>query len=183
VQLIRDNPGKYAFAGPGVGSTPHLGAANYSGWRLSSIWCTCPSPGLRRRSRRPSAGIRRIAFTALPPALSAVQSGATAARLALPSTSAPPASPIVPTFAEQGIMIRTPIRSRQSSRRQNAEGNHRLAVSRDCRDRRAACVKEAPHVARFRAGLLNTPDQFAARIKLEIEKWGKVVHDAKLRIE
>src|SRR5882724_7476773 len=25
VQLIRANPGKYSFAGPGVGSTPHLG--------------------------------------------------------------------------------------------------------------------------------------------------------------
>src|SRR3981189_316194 len=25
VQLIRDHPGKYSFAGPGVGSTPHLG--------------------------------------------------------------------------------------------------------------------------------------------------------------
>src|SRR4051794_24610262 len=25
VQLIRENPGKYSFAGPGVGSTPHLG--------------------------------------------------------------------------------------------------------------------------------------------------------------
>src|SRR4029453_11736139 len=25
VQLVRDNPGKYSFAGPGVGSTPHLG--------------------------------------------------------------------------------------------------------------------------------------------------------------
>jgi tripartite-type tricarboxylate transporter receptor subunit TctC len=29
----------------------------------------------------------------------------------------------------------------------------------------------------------NTPDAFAARIKLEIEKWGKVVRDANLRIE
>ena len=29
----------------------------------------------------------------------------------------------------------------------------------------------------------NTPDEFAARIKLEMEKWGKVVHDANLRIE
>jgi len=29
----------------------------------------------------------------------------------------------------------------------------------------------------------NTPDEFAARITLEIEKWGKVVRDAKLRIE
>ena len=25
VQLIKDNPGKYSYAGPGVGSTPHLG--------------------------------------------------------------------------------------------------------------------------------------------------------------
>ena len=29
----------------------------------------------------------------------------------------------------------------------------------------------------------NTPEQWAARIKLEIEKWGKVVRDANLRIE
>jgi tripartite-type tricarboxylate transporter receptor subunit TctC len=28
-----------------------------------------------------------------------------------------------------------------------------------------------------------TPDEFAARIKLEIDKWGKVVHDANLKIE
>ena len=31
--------------------------------------------------------------------------------------------------------------------------------------------------------IANTPDAFGARIKLEIEKWGKVVRDAKLRIE
>ena len=29
----------------------------------------------------------------------------------------------------------------------------------------------------------NTPDEFGARIRLEIEKWAKVVRDAKLRIE
>jgi tripartite-type tricarboxylate transporter receptor subunit TctC len=29
----------------------------------------------------------------------------------------------------------------------------------------------------------NTPEQFGARIKAEIEKWGKVVRDAKLRME
>ena len=31
--------------------------------------------------------------------------------------------------------------------------------------------------------IANTPDEFGARIKVEIEKWGKVVRDAKLRIE
>jgi tripartite-type tricarboxylate transporter receptor subunit TctC len=29
----------------------------------------------------------------------------------------------------------------------------------------------------------NTPEEFGTRITLEIEKWGKVVRDAKLRIE
>jgi tripartite-type tricarboxylate transporter receptor subunit TctC len=29
----------------------------------------------------------------------------------------------------------------------------------------------------------STPDEFAARIKVEIDKWGKVVRDANLRIE
>jgi len=29
----------------------------------------------------------------------------------------------------------------------------------------------------------NTPEQYSARIRLEIDKWGKVVRDAKLRIE
>ena len=31
--------------------------------------------------------------------------------------------------------------------------------------------------------LANTPDEFAARIKTEMEKWGKVIRDAKLKIE
>jgi hypothetical protein len=30
---------------------------------------------------------------------------------------------------------------------------------------------------------VDTPDEFGARIKLEIEKWGKVVRNAKLRID
>ena len=29
----------------------------------------------------------------------------------------------------------------------------------------------------------NTPDEWTARIKLEIDKWGKVVRDANLKIE
>ena len=29
----------------------------------------------------------------------------------------------------------------------------------------------------------NTPDEFGARIKLEIDRWGKVVREANLRIE
>jgi tripartite-type tricarboxylate transporter receptor subunit TctC len=31
--------------------------------------------------------------------------------------------------------------------------------------------------------VLSTPDEFGARIKVEMVKWGKVVRDAKLKIE
>jgi tripartite-type tricarboxylate transporter receptor subunit TctC len=43
-------------------------------------------------------------------------------------------------------------------------------------------VKERLAVLGFKA-IANTPDEFGVRIKLEMEKWGKVVRDAKLRIE
>ena len=43
-------------------------------------------------------------------------------------------------------------------------------------------MRERLAVLGFKA-VANTPDEFSARIKLEIEKWGKVVRDAKLRIE
>ena len=88
VQLIRDNPGKYSFAGPGVGSTPHL-----------------------------SGELFRLHFN-----LDLVH---------VPFTGAGPAI--------QATLGFVPI--------------------------------------------ANTPDEFGARIRLEIEKWGKVVRDAKLRIE
>jgi tripartite-type tricarboxylate transporter receptor subunit TctC len=29
----------------------------------------------------------------------------------------------------------------------------------------------------------NTPEEFAARMKVEMEKWGKVIHDAKIKVE
>src|ERR1700709_2684378 len=41
VQLIRDNPGKYSYAGPGVGSTPHLGGELFC---LTYQPITCPHP-------------------------------------------------------------------------------------------------------------------------------------------
>jgi tripartite-type tricarboxylate transporter receptor subunit TctC len=44
-------------------------------------------------------------------------------------------------------------------------------------------VKERPRGAWLPGRSPNTPEEFGKRIKAEIEKWGKVVRDAKLRIE
>ena len=181
VQLIRDNPGKYSFAGPGVGSTPHLGGELFRlAFKLDLIHV--PFTGAAPAIQATIGGHTPIAFTALPPALSAVQSGQLRA-LGVASAERAAGMPDVPTFAEQGI------------KDQEADtltgivapaGTPKEIV--DLLYREIAKAVTQPDVKERLAGLgfkavANTPDQFGARIKLEIEKWGKVVSDAKLRIE
>jgi tripartite-type tricarboxylate transporter receptor subunit TctC len=181
VQLIRDNPGKYSFAGPGVGSTPHLGGELFRlAFKLDLVHV--PFTGAAPAIQATIGGHTPIAFTALPPALSAVQSGQLRA-LGVASAERAAGMPDVPTFAEQGI------------KDQEADtltgivapaGTPKEIV--DLLYREIAKAVSQPDVEERLAGLgfkavANTPDQFGARIKLEIEKWGKVVSDAKLRIE
>ena len=59
VQLIKNNPGKYSFAGPGVGSTPHLGGELFRlAFNLDLVHV--PFTGAGRRYRRRSVGIRQL---------------------------------------------------------------------------------------------------------------------------
>jgi len=181
VQLVRDNPGKYGFAGPGVGSTPHLGGELFRlAFKLDLVHV--PFTGAAPAIQATIGGHTPIAFTALPPALSAVQSGQLRA-LGVASTERAAGMPDVPTFAEQGINDQdadtlTGIVAPAGTPKEIVDLLYReiagIVAQPD--------VKERLTVLGFRP-VANTPDQFAARIKLEIEKWGKVVHDAKLRIE
>ncbi len=181
VQLIRDNPGKYSFAGPGVGSTPHLGGELFRlafGLDLVHV----PFAGAGPAVQATVGGHTPIAFTALPSSLSAVQAGQLRALgIAAPKRAA--SMPDVPTFAEQGI------------KDQDAEtltgivapaGTPKEIV--DLLYREIAKAVAQPEVKERLTTLgfdpvANTPDEFGTRIRLEIDKWGKVVRDAKLRIE
>jgi tripartite-type tricarboxylate transporter receptor subunit TctC len=181
VQLIRDNPGKYSFAGPGVGSTPHLGGELFRlAFKLDLIHV--PFTGAAPAIQATIGGHTPIAFTALPPALSAVQSGQLRA-LGVASAERVAGLPGVPTFAEQGVSD------------QDADtltgivapaGTPKAVV--DLLQREIAAIVAQPDVRErlttlgFRP-VANTPDQFGARIRLEMDKWGKVVRDAKLRVE
>src|SRR5260370_21666650 len=74
VQLIRDNPGKYSFAGPGVGSTPHLGGELFQlAFKLDLVHV--PFTGAASAVQATIRGHTPIAFTALPSSLSAIQAG------------------------------------------------------------------------------------------------------------
>jgi tripartite-type tricarboxylate transporter receptor subunit TctC len=181
VQLIRDNPGKYSFAGPGVGSTPHLGGELFRlAFKLDLVHV--PFAGAGPAVQATVGGHTPIAFTALPSSLSAVQVGQLRA-LGIAASKRAASMPDVPTFAEQGITD------------QDAEtltgivapaGTPKEIV--DLLYREIAKAVAQPEVKERLTTLgfdpvANTPDEFGARIKLEIEKWGKVVRDAKLRIE
>ena len=181
VQLIKNNPGKYSFAGPGVGSTPHLGGELFRlAFNLDLVHV--PFTGAGPAVQATVGGYTPIAFTALQSSLSAIQAGQLRA-LGIAATDRAVQLPDVPTFAEQGI------------KDQEADtltglvapaGTPREIVDLLYREIAAAVaqpdVKDRLTVLGFKA-VANKPDEFAASIKLEIEKWGKVVHDAKLRIE
>jgi len=181
VQLIRDNPGKYSFAGPGVGSTPHLGGELFRlAFNLDLVHV--PFAGAGPAVQATVGGHTPIAFTALPPSLSAVQAGQLRA-LGIAASKRAAGIPDVPTFAEQGI------------KDQDAEtltgivapaGTPKEIV--DLLYREIAKAVSQPDVKERLTTLgfdpvANTPDEFGARIRLEMDKWGKVVRDAKLRIE
>jgi tripartite-type tricarboxylate transporter receptor subunit TctC len=181
VQLIRDNPGKFSFAGPGVGSTPHLGGELFRlAFKLDLVHV--PFAGAGPAVQATVGGHTPIAFTALPSSLSAVQAGQLRV-LGIAASKRAASMPDVATFAEQGITD------------QDAEtltgivapaGTPKEIV--DLLYREIAKAVAQPEVKERLTTLgfdpvANTPDEFGARIKLEIEKWGKVVRDAKLRIE
>src|SRR6267154_591841 len=101
VQLIRDNPGKYSFAGPGVGSTPHLSGEQFRlAFNLDLVHV--PFTGAGPAIQSTLGGHTPIAFTALPPALAAVKDGKLRA-LGVAATERVAALPELATFAEQGV--------------------------------------------------------------------------------
>jgi tripartite-type tricarboxylate transporter receptor subunit TctC len=181
VQLIRDNPGKYSYAGPGVGSTPQLGGELFRlTYKLDLVHV--PFTGAAPAVEATIGGHTPVAFTALPSSLGAIQAGQVRA-IGLAATERAEQLPDVPTFAEQGV------KDQEADTLTGIVAPARTPKEIvDLLAREIAKAVAQPEVRKrlvtlgFRP-VANTPDEFASRIKLEIEKWGKVVHEAGLRIE
>ena len=181
IQLIKDNPGKYSFAGPGVGSTPHLGGELFRlAFKLDLVHV--PFTGAGPAVQATVGGHTPIAFTALPSSIAAVQAGQLRA-LGVASSERAASLPDVPTYAEQGVQDQdgdtlTGLVAPAGTPKEIIDLLYReiahIVAQPD--------VKERLTVLGFKP-VANTPEQYGERIKLEIDKWGKVVRDAKLRIE
>jgi tripartite-type tricarboxylate transporter receptor subunit TctC len=181
IDLVKANPGKYSYAQPAIGSTPHLSAELLKQtYGLDLVMVPFTSAGLAVNGVL--TGQPPIGVTALPPTIGLINEGKLRG-LAIAATKRSPTIPDVPTIAEAG----TP--------GQEADTLTGFVLPA----KTPPAIVEKLHAEMVKIGaipevrqrleaigfnpVINTPAEFGARIKSEMEKWGKVVRDSKLKIE
>jgi tripartite-type tricarboxylate transporter receptor subunit TctC len=178
IELVKANPGKYTIAHPGIGTTPHL-AAELCKLTYNLDASSIPFGGAAPAIQSTVAGHTSIAFTALPPAASQVQGG-TLRGLAVTSKKRSSTLPDVPTLAEAGIAgqesvtmqgVLAPARTPQEIVALLNREISKIMALPDVQDK---CAQLGFDV------VADTPEEFATYIKSEVEKWSKVIKDAKV---
>jgi len=181
IELVKTHPGKYSFAQPSTGSTPHLAGELFKQqYQLDLVTVPFNSAALAINS---TIGEHTpIAFTALPPAMTNIKEGKLRG-LAVLSVKRAAALPEVPTNAEAGV---PDLESDTLTGIVAPAGTPNDVIERwrseIAKAVAAPDVKERLQALGF-APVANTPDEFGARIKAEITKWSKVVHDAHIRAD
>lgn len=181
IEVIKANPGKYSFAAPGAGSTPHLSGEIFRlafGLDLPTVQFTGAGPAMQSTL----GGHTPVAFSAVPPAAPQIKEGLLRG-LAVTAAKRSSALPNVPTMAEAGITGQeaytlTGILAPAGTPQEIISLLHREIVK----------LVAQPDVQKRLDDLgfevvANTPAEFAVRIKSEMEKWGKVIRDAKIKAE
>jgi len=179
IELIKDNPGKYSFAQPATGSTPHLAGELFK-LKYNLDLVTVPFNGAALAINSTLGGHTPIAFTALPPAMTNIREGKLKG-IALLSTKRSPQLPDVPTNIEAGV---PDLESDTLTGIVAPAGTPKEIIDR-WRNEIAKAVQEPAIKERLEklgfAPVANTPAEFGERLKIEMAKWGKVVRDAKIR--
>jgi len=179
IAVIKANPGKYSFAAPGVGSTPHLSGEIFrlaNGLDLPTVQFTGAGPAIQSTV----GGHTPVAFSALPPAAPQIQQGLLRG-LAVTAETRSKALPDVPTMAEAGIpgqeaYTLTGILAPAGTPRPIIEQLHQEIVALVALPDVAARLEELGFQV-----VANSPEAFAQRIKWEMEKWAQVIRDAKIK--
>jgi tripartite-type tricarboxylate transporter receptor subunit TctC len=181
VAYIKANPGKLSYASAGTGTTPHLSGELFRLTQQLDI-VHVPFSGAGPAIQSLAGGHTPMAFTSLPPAIPMIQEGKLRA-LAVSAATRAAALPDVPTLAEAGLA------DQEADTLQAVllpAGTPRPIV--DLLWREIKAIVELPDIKeRFAVlgldAVANTPEEFAAQIRREIAKWGKVIHDANIKME
>ncbi|MGA2567422.1 MAG: tripartite tricarboxylate transporter substrate binding protein [Pseudolabrys sp.] len=178
VDLLKANPFKYPIANPGIGTTPQLAAELFK-LSLKLDATSVPFGGAAPAIQSTVANQTPIAFAAMPPAAPQVTGGKLRA-LAVTSAKRSSALPDVPTLAEAGL------KDQESETMQGVlvpaktpkaivdQLNTEIAKAMALPDVTAKCAQLGFDP------VADTPEEFAAYIKKEVEKWGKVIKEAKI---
>ena len=179
--LARAKPGQLNYASAGAGNATHLAGELFKSLTRTSIEHV-PYKGSGPAMTDLMGGQVQIMFPNLTQALPQVKTGRIRA-LAVTSEKRSPSAPDVPTGVEAGVpgyvvtswfgVLVPAATPRELVNRLNAELAQTLKVP-DVRERLAADGAEPR---------LSTPEQFGAFIKTEIDKWAKVIRDAKIAAE
>jgi tripartite-type tricarboxylate transporter receptor subunit TctC len=181
IALIKANPGKYAYAQPAMGSTPHLSAELFKQtFGLDLVMVPFNSAGLAVNGVL--AGQPPIGFTALPPTIGLINDGKLRG-LAIEAVKRSPTIPNVPTIAEAGV----PGQEADTLTGFVMPAGTPPAIVAKLHSEMVKIgalpeIRERLEKIGFNP-VINTPEEFGARIASEMEKWGKVVRAANLKIE
>ena len=179
IALIKANPGKYSFAQPTTGSTPHL-AGELMKLKYGLDLVMVPFNGAALAVNSTIGGHTPIAFTALPPAMSNIKDGKLRG-IAVLSTTRSPSLPDVPTNIEAGV---PDLEGDTLTGIVAPAGTPKDIIAR-WNGAIVQMIKEPDVLARLEtlgfAPVADTPEEFGERLKAEMAKWGKVVRDANIR--
>ena len=178
IDLVKANPGKYTFANAGIGTTPQLASELLKlTYHLDAT--SIPFGGSGPEIQSTLAAQTPIAFSTLPPTTAQVNAG-TLRGLAITAAKRTAALPNIPTMAESGIA------GQESETMQGIfvpAGtppaiveflNREIIKVMRLDDVKAKCLELGFDV------VADTPQDFAAYIKNDIDKWAKVIKDANI---
>ncbi|HXZ22864.1 MAG TPA: tripartite tricarboxylate transporter substrate binding protein [Pseudolabrys sp.] len=181
VAFLKANPGKYSFAHPGIGTTSQLSGEMFKlsqGLDLVAV----PFGGSAPAIQSVLAGHTPIAFVVLTPAVQQVKEGKLRG-LAVTTPKRSPALPDIPTMVEAGLP------NQESDTMQGvlvpaATPQPIIAllhreISKAMSDLETVQKLET---LGFEA-IASTPEEFSARIRVDIPKWAKVIEMAHIKAE
>ncbi len=181
IAFLKANPGKYSFAHSGVGTTPHLSGEMFKRSQDLDI-VAVPFNGSGPAIQSVLAGHTPIGFTVLTPALSLVKEGKLRC-LAVTTPKRSPTLPDVPTLTEAGV----PNQEADTILGVVAPAHTPASIVELLNRQISTVMKQPDAVERLDAlgfdAILSTPEEFTARIKLDIAKWQNVIRAANIKIE
>ena len=181
IEVVKANPRKYSYAQPSLGSTPHLSAELLKlTFDLDLQMIPFNSAALAVNSTL--AGHTPIGFTAVPPTVGNIKEGKLRG-LAVMAHKRIDALPDLMTMAEAGV----PDQEADTLTGIVAPAGTPKELIQRLQSEIAKIVAQPEVRGKLTAigfnPIANTSDEFGARIKSEMERWGKVVRAAKLKIE